>query len=211
VAFDFKKLITSVAPMIGSALGGPLVGAATITLLRKLGLEGKVDPEDEAAVQQAIIPLLNNPDILIKFKEADDEFRTTMHSLDINSEKDLEKLAVDDRASARQREIAVRDYTPEFGFYLLLGVFGFFLRWLCKYEIPAGSRDIVFYALGAITTLLTSAGNYFYGTTRSSSKKDAAIAESIPSDVVKQLAAYGSNGTKLLMSGNVAMKEESSK
>ncbi len=188
MAFDFKKLVGSVAPMIGTALGGPLCGAAATVLVNKLGLQDKVpDPNDQAALAAAVTPLMSNPDTLLKVQEADNDFKETMAKLNIQSETDLEKLAVEDRGSARQREIAVKDYTPEVGFYLLLMVFAFFLHWLFKYPVPPDNRAIIYSAFGSLSTLVIMAATYFYGTTRGSEQKTTMLANSVPTAAVKQL------------------------
>lgn len=184
MGFDFKKMLGAVAPMLGAAFGGPLGGAAATAIVSKLGLNKAdgtpVDPGDAKQLQDALTPLMGNPDTLLKLKEADAEFTTTMTKLGFDNEQALEKIAADDRASARQREVQVRDYTPEVGFYLLLVTFAFFMRWLFKWEVPAGNKAIAYTMVGSLGTLVSLAATYFYGTTRQSKEKDVLLANSTP-------------------------------
>jgi hypothetical protein len=153
-----------------------------------VGKDGKpVDPADEQAVQDAITPMVSDPATLVKLKELDTEFQETMAKLGYDNVVDLEKLRVEDVSNARSREIAVKDYTPEIGFYLLIGVFAFFLHWLFKGAVPAENRAIVYSAFGSLSTLVITATGYFYGTTRQSVSKDNTIANSVPINAVNAL------------------------
>lgn len=180
MGLDFKKILGSVAPMIGTALGGPLGGAAASMLVSKLGLQ--IDPKDDKAVADAVANAAMTSDGLLKLRQAEMEFQQNMAELGFKNESELEKIAADDRNSARDREKAVRDYTPEVGFYLLVGVFAFFLRWLFKYPVPPDNKAIIYSAVGSLGTLVIMAATYFYGTTRGSQSKDVLLAQSAPSN-----------------------------
>ena len=100
---DWKKLVSTVAPTIGKALGGPLVGTAVQYVSNALlGKPEATDEEIEAALATA------SPDTLLKLKEAENSFKIQMKELNISEEK----LVYDDRANARAREIAVKDRMP---------------------------------------------------------------------------------------------------
>jgi uncharacterized YccA/Bax inhibitor family protein len=98
-----------------------------------------------------------------------------MAELGYKSETDMESLAVQDRESARAREISVKDYTPEIGFYLLMVIFAFVIHWLLKWPVPDSNKAIVYSAIGSLGTLVVMAATYFYGTTRGSENKSATI------------------------------------
>ena len=97
---DWKDLIAAVAPTIATALGGPMAGFAVRTLSNTLlGHENG----SEADIVQAIN--VSGPDALLKIKEADNAFAIRLKELDI----DIEKIGVEDRASAREREVKTGD------------------------------------------------------------------------------------------------------
>src|SRR5437879_6583749 len=102
MAFDWKSLISSVAPTLATALGGPLAGMAVQAIGGALGLSDTTEDKLSAALAGA------KPDELLKLKQADQEFAEKMKSLDI----DLAKLEVEDRTSARQLVIQGRARTP---------------------------------------------------------------------------------------------------
>jgi len=85
----FKDIIATVAPVLGTALGGPLGGAATKMVLNKLGVETEDD---------AVKVLESNPDAMLKLKQAEYDFTVKMKDLGLK-EADLHQK---DRDSARR-------------------------------------------------------------------------------------------------------------
>lgn len=158
-----KKL----APTAATLLGGPLAGLAVEALGAALGIEeattekvktvlsgGGLTGEQVAAIKQAETALV------IRCKE-----------LDI----DLEAIHAGDRYSARQREIAVRDWVPGI---LAVGVTsGFFgvLSYLLKYPLPDTGRDALLVMLGALGGAWGSVVAYYFGSSSGSSSKNALI------------------------------------
>lgn len=97
---DWKQLLQSVAPTIATALGGPMAGFAVRTLSNALlGHESG----SEADIAEAIN--VSGPDALLKIKEAENAFAIRLKELDI----DLERIGLQDRASAREREAKTGD------------------------------------------------------------------------------------------------------
>lgn len=76
MAFDFIGLVKSVAPVIASALGGPLAGAAVSFLAGKFGTENTLD-----AVKQALSGMTGEQ--LVEMKKLDLEFQEHMAELGI--------------------------------------------------------------------------------------------------------------------------------
>lgn len=96
--FDWKSLVGTIAPTIATALGGPMAGMAVKALSGVLlGKESGSEKEIAAALQGA------SPETLLNLKEADLAFEARMAELGV----DLEKIAADDRNSARDREKSV--------------------------------------------------------------------------------------------------------
>lgn len=101
--FDWKNIVKNVAPMLGTALGGPIAGAATKFIADKLlGNPNASQDEIAQALSQA------SPETMLKLKELDTQFAIEMGRQGI----DMYALQVQDRSSAREREIAVKDKTP---------------------------------------------------------------------------------------------------
>ena len=85
-----KRLLGSLAPTIGMAVGGPMGGVAMKFLADKF------TGGDTGSVEDFLLSA--NPDSLKELKLAEIEFRKTMRELDIN----LEEIAFKDRDSARE-------------------------------------------------------------------------------------------------------------
>jgi hypothetical protein len=96
-------VLSTVAPMLATAVGGPLAGAATNAIIGALGLPQDTPPEQVAAAVQSA-----TPEQLLALKRAEQEFAVKMRELDVT----LEQLRFSDTANARAREIAVRDWMP---------------------------------------------------------------------------------------------------
>lgn len=163
---SFKQIIGTVAPLIGTALGGPLGGLAGNFLASKLGTPAGDQKALEAAVTSA------DPEIMLKLKAADDAFKT--HLADLGVEED--KLVFADKADARAREIAVRDSTPRYLAYLVtVGFFGV-LCWLLVKGKPADGGDVMMVMVGSLGTAWTGIVAYYYGSSMGSAQKTDALA-----------------------------------
>lgn len=97
---DWKQIIRAVAPTLGTALGGPLAGAAVSELSNVL--LGKPDgTEDEVA---AAVPSMT-PENILAIKQADQAFAVRMRELDIDLAKlnaETEKAYLGDVQDARK-------------------------------------------------------------------------------------------------------------
>lgn len=168
MSFDWKGLVKSIAPTIGTALGGPLGGMAGVALTKALGLgdaAAKDEPAMAAAVQGA------SPDQLLALKQADQEFALQMQKLGFENLEALEAIAAGDRANAREREIKTQDWTPKaLGLAITLGFFGL-LYFLLRHEPPSGSRDILNIMLGSLGSAWIGVVTYYFGSSAGSARK----------------------------------------
>lgn len=169
---DWKSILSTVAPGIATALGGPLAGVAVRTLSQVL--LGTADGSPEA-VEKAV--LAADPAMLAQLRQAEMQFQKDMRALDV----DLEKIAADDRDSARKRQIATGDKAP-----LWLGAF-VLLMWgatqgtLIMWGVP-GSLDPMVTA--RILSMLDAAAllvlYYFFGSSAGSVSKQATLDRMTP-------------------------------
>ncbi len=168
---DWKTIVGTVAPTIATALGSPLAGMATSTVLKALGIDS------EKKIEEAI----KDPEALLKLKLAENEFVVKMKELDIR----VEELSVRDRDSARQREIAVKDKTPARLAYIMVGGFltisfiqiigiSFFPAFATA--IPSEGWLLIGNISGYLANEAKQAAAYYFGTTASSSQKNDIIA-----------------------------------
>lgn len=180
-----KSAIGKFAPWIAGAIGTPAAGAAVGALCGALGLNSTdAKPDDVAA-------LINrgqvSADQLLALKKADQEFQLQMKQLDINDLETLEKMSVEDRKSARDRQIQIKDVTPQILAYLALAVWGTmngFLLYMAYRgrSLPTDMSPIIMRVLGTMDALMGMAFAFFFGTSASSRSKDQMLYNSTPLD-----------------------------
>lgn len=178
---DITKFLTGAAPMIATALGGPLAGGAVNALEGVFGINSdpSVSKDDRlAAIATAFSGA--TPDQLLAIKKAEQDYAIQMATLGYKNVADLEAIAAGDRDSARKREEAVKDCTPRnLAYALVLGFFGV-LAFMLMANVPAASRDLLNIMLGMLGTSFVSVISYYFGSTNSSMEKTKLLAASTP-------------------------------
>jgi hypothetical protein len=149
-----KATLGTVAPMLASAVGGPLAGAATGAIIKALDLAPDTAPDAVAQIVEHA-----NADQLLKLKQADQQFAEQMKQLDV----DAAKLAYADTADARQREVEVRDHTPSMLAYGLTGGFFCLLGTMTFHPLPTENKDLLNIMLGALGASFGMAVSYYFG------------------------------------------------
>lgn len=180
LARDALHILESVAPTIASAIGGPFAGVAVNAVLQKLGVNATTPEAQQQAVEAAATS--SDPDILLKLKQADNDFQAQMKQLGIAEEK----LTYDDLANARSMQMATRDQTV--GELAWLVIAGFLLvsvfecvamvfwpaRWAA---IPAAALNILGMIFGFLANEAKQASAFYFGSSAGSQSKDATLAE----------------------------------
>lgn len=170
--------LAAVAPTIATALGGPLAGMGVNVLFDVLG----VNNEKEA--QEAIIGM--NPEIAARVRAADQEFAAKMAALDI----DLERINQSDRASAREREVAVRDRTPAILGYTIIGSFIAVVGAVLSGNVVGLNDPNAIAIIGALIGYLSAKGDtvvaYYFGSSAGSKSKTDALATALHEKTERQ-------------------------
>jgi len=164
--------IKTLAPMLGTALGGPLGGAAAAFLADKLGLESKT--------VEAVSEVLNSgkmtPEQIAQIKLADIEFQKFCKTNSI----DLEKVHADDRASARSMLAAVRSKMPAtLSLVVTAGYFGILVGMMVGWLKVTDSQALLI-MLGSLSTAWGMVMAFWFGTTSGSTAKTELLANSQP-------------------------------
>jgi len=164
--FDWKATLAKVAPVIATALGGPLAGVAVKVASDALGIE-----PNEDALAQAVAS--GDPNILLKLKEADNTFRVEMRRLGVKEKE----IAAQDRASARQMA-ASTTLLPQVA---LATVFlaGFVAVLYAVFTGGAVLEDrllnIAMFLLGILSAGISQIMNFFFGSSEGSKSKTAIL------------------------------------
>jgi hypothetical protein len=170
ISFGAKALqiLRTVAPTIALAVGGPFGPLAATALSAVLG----TPPGDSKAAEAAL--LTATPDQLLALKKAEDDFTVQMRTLGIADEK----LAYDDTASARAREVAVKDNTPRIIAYLVILLVLIAEGSMFFVGQPKGMDGVVLgRILGTLDSALLLVLGYYFGSSAGSAKKDSTISD----------------------------------
>jgi len=163
---DWKNIIGAVAPVLGTALGGPLGGMAVATISQALGLSEQTEDAISNAISGA------KPDDLLKLKQADQQFAKEMKALDI----DLDRIAVDNTKDARQMQMQTHSKVPAIlAIVVTLGFFGI-LTVMVTGVYNASDNNALLIMLGALGASWGSIVQYYFGSSMSSARKDGFIA-----------------------------------
>lgn len=159
-------LIRTVAPTIATALGGPLAGTAVALLSNTL----TGSPTTKLDELSGIITS-GDTDVLVKLKKVEADFKVRMKELGV----DVEKVHAQDRDSARNREIQLKDKAPAvIAVVSFVGFFGILLA-LMFVDIPPTGEKPLLIMLGVLGGIVTSIAQYYYGSSKGSKEKTAQI------------------------------------
>lgn len=164
--------IKTIAPMIGTALGGPLGGAAASFIAGKLGIAD--------STIEAVTDVLNSgkmtPEQISAVKLAEIDFQKFLKDHDIK----MEDIAAKDRDSARTMQRETRSYMPATMTVLItVGYFGILGFMLADPDKIKESGPLLM-LLGALATSFGTVIAFWFGTTANSGAKDRVIANSVP-------------------------------
>ena len=171
---DFTSILKTVAPWIGTALGGPLGGMAVEAAASALGLSDKT----VESVKQAIAGA--TPEQMLALKQADQAFALQMQALGFKQVSDLEAIAAGDRKSAREMQVALRSMVPALLTWFLIGSFVGTLVALFVVNVPPSNRDVMVYMVGQLSGFTAAAVAFWLGTTRQSENKTGMLAQAQP-------------------------------
>jgi hypothetical protein len=163
---DIAGAVGKAAPILGTALGGPLGGVAGALIASALGTSNDADSVNTA--------LAADPAALEKLKEAEMANKVQMQQLVITAEAN--RLA--DVQNARARQTAnPKDYTPQF---LAGGVtLGFFGALAAVMLAPMSNavHDLLLVMIGALQTAWVTIVSYYFGSSKESAGQTKMIAD----------------------------------
>ena len=159
--------LTQIAPGLATALGGPLAGLAVTAISKALGI-------DEKDVQSTIESGKLSAEQLASLKQAEIELQAKAQELGL----DFEKLATDDRKSARDMQTATKSIIPA---VLAIGVtMGFFAILIGLMTDNVTKSDALLLMLGSLGTAWTAIVSFYFGSSASSEKQTEMLHRSTP-------------------------------
>lgn len=169
---DLFQILKTAAPVIASALTGPLGGIAVEMVSNALGLSDKTEEAIKTALDGGI-----SPEQKLALQKANNDFLLETQRISNSHEENIYKTEVDDRASARLRESSVKDYVNSILAYSIVG--GFIisvvgvLSGVFKIEDQA-----TFLVLNLLAAPCTQVLSYYFGSTSGSKAKTEMLVQS---------------------------------
>lgn len=164
--------LKTLAPMLGTALGGPLGGAAASFLADKLGLENKTIE----AVTDALASNKLSPDQVANIKLAEIEFAKFLKTHEI----DLERLHVQNTQGARDLRMASGSRTVDvLSIIIVLGFFAI-LTLMMLGVLKVSDQQALLILLGALSAGFGAVLNFWLGSSNGSQQKSMLLAQAPP-------------------------------
>lgn len=172
----WRGILGQIAPTIAQALGGPLAGGVIKKLAGALlGNEQATEAEVEKAVLAA------DPSMLLKLRELETEYAKFVLDHGLN----LEKLATEDRNSARNREASTKDsWTPRVLATVVVGGFLWTLYVVLAGSVP-GMKDpnttvLIGTLIGYASAKADQVISYYFGSSAGSDRKTEMMGKRTP-------------------------------
>jgi hypothetical protein len=151
--------LKQIAPTIATALGGPLAGMAVSAISKAVGV-------DEDKVQDMISSNKLTADQVAQVKMAEIELAKQAQELGLN----FEKLAVEDRKSAREMQATTRSMMPPIlACAVTLGFFSIVV--MMFFNQVDSSNPAILMMLGSLGTAWTGIIAYYFGSSAGSQAK----------------------------------------
>ena len=163
--------LEQVAPTIATALGGPLAGLAVTAISKAIGVS-----EDD--VEKTMNAGKMSAEQIVQLKLAEIEFQKQANELGLN----FEKLATDDRASARNMQVATRSFVPAMLSILVVTAWGIIQYFLLTHVIATEMREIIIRILGTLDAALMLVLSFYFGSSAGNSRKDEMLYNSVPAN-----------------------------
>ncbi len=177
---SFTTVLKKSFPFISAAasLGGPVGTIAASVLGKALGVD-KI-PATGDGISNAMAAAFADPAQRAALIQAEQQFQAQMAELGYKDAEELAATDAADRASARQREMTIKDRIPAIlalgitsGFFLLLFI-------MLKFPPPPASEKVMDIMLGALTTAWIAVVTYYFGSSAGSAQKTDLLAQAPP-------------------------------
>lgn len=178
---SFSDVLKKAFPFISAAasLGGP-IGTMAATVVGKAIGATKAPEANLDSISEVIATAFADPTQRAALIQAEQQFQAQMAELGYKDAEALAATAEADRASARQREMTLKDKVPAaMAFIVTLGFFGV-LYFMIFRSVPAAAHDALLLLLGSLGTAWTAIISYYFGSSAGSDRKTELLAQSSP-------------------------------
>lgn len=168
----WQDLVKKVAPVLGTALGGPFGGMATKWLAGKL-------LGDENAPQEAVEEAITNasPETMLQVKKLENEFKVLMKELGIKEEQLHQQDRADARDMAKATSIVpqiVLSVVYDVAFIIVL-----YFVFTVEHTWSEVQTNIIMFVLGILSSALLQVNNFWFGSSSGSKEKTAQLGKAV--------------------------------
>jgi hypothetical protein len=162
-------ILEQIAPTIATALLGPAGNIAISLVSKALGI-------DEKDVQSTIESGKLTSDQLASIKQAEIELKAKAQELGLN----FEKLATDDRKSARDMQVSTKSFVPALLSILIVVGWSMVQYFLLTHIIAQEMRELVARVLGTLDGALMLVLGFYFGGIHNASETNEMLHRSTP-------------------------------
>jgi hypothetical protein len=165
-------------PWIGAAATGNIPALIQMAADAVGGVLGKDVEASSAAIASAVAGA--TPAEIIALRTADNDFKLRMQELGYKELVDLERIAADDRASARKMRTETNSWVPDaLSVVIVLAWIGI-QCFLLGHVVDQSMREVTARILGTLDTALVIVLTFHFGSNRSSARKTELLSQSSP-------------------------------
>ena len=169
---NFLKKLFPFLSTAATAVGGPIGAAAMSTLGKALGVEKADATIDDIAAAY----LTATPEQRLAAEKEEHEYAAKMQAMGFSHVEELEKIAANDRASARDREVKSGDkLTPRVLATIVVAAWVATQTVLLFHIVDASMRELIARVLGTLDSALILVLGYYFGSSAGSAEKNNLI------------------------------------
>jgi len=167
---NLGKLLGSVAPMLATAIGGPVGGLAVQVLGEALGISEPTQSKIEGAFKSGNM----TGEQVAAVRQAEIALEKRSQELGIN----LEEIHAKDRDSARLMQVQTKSWLPPaLAVLITVGFFGILAGMLTGSLQASGNSEAMLILLGALAAAWGSVVNFYYGSSAGSAAKNEMLSK----------------------------------
>lgn len=169
-AFDWRSIVTKLAPTVGAAIAGPL-GAGVLGTLSQIILGRPDGTKDDLA--EAVVTGSVTPEMLLQIKQLEADLRKHESEMGFkyaDLQFQTEKLYIEDVQNARARQIATNDTVPQWILVcaFLFYVFQFYVFIYAHLPSDEFTRALIVRGFGTVDGILIMCVSFFVGSSKGS-------------------------------------------
>lgn len=177
------SFFSKIAPWLSAGVqfvpgAGPVIAAGIneIAKTHSVQLPSSVEPTVES-IGNAVAAMTGNSDAMAALKKQDQDYALQMQAAGFKQVTDVIALGNEDRASARNREVQLKDHTPAIlAAFITVGFFGT-LWYVFGHGVKAEAHDLALTMVGVLGTAWTGVVSYYFGSSKGSDDKTQIIGD----------------------------------